>query len=483
MKLAKLVEGLNYKGNIDDREILDIAYDSRKANKDTAFVALVGANADGHKFIKSAYENGCRVFFTERECDIPQDAIEIITDNTRATLAKISANLFENPSDELKIIGVTGTKGKSTIVYLMRGILKEAGINCGIIGTNGIEYCGIKEKTVNTTPESYELQKSFRKMVDNGVKAVVMEVSSQGLKMNRVDHISFDVGIFTNISPDHIGPTEHKDMDEYIFCKSKLFKLCKIGVFNIDDAEYEKISKDATCKKITFSQKGNADIVAKNLMLWQSSNMLGVKFDAYEGDESYEVKLCQPGRFSTYNGLAVLGAGKALKIPRDKILSALAKTTVEGRAELIPLFKDVKVVIDYAHNKLSLENILTALREYNPKRIICVIGSVGGRTELRRAQLGEVASLYSDVCILTSDNPDFEDPTKIARDMHDGFVKNIEYYIIPDRTEAIKYAMNIASSGDLVALCGKGHEDYQLINGEKVHFSEKEVLEEIAKSR
>lgn len=483
MQLSEILQGVSCEPVSQDPDISDIVYDSRKAERGKLFVAIPGEAVDGHKFAPSAYGLGCRVFAVERYLDLPQDALQIKVQSSRAALSRMSANLFDHPSEKLKIIGVTGTKGKSTIVYLMQGVLKEAGINAGIIGTNGIEFCGRKLKTVNTTPESYELHKTFSEMLKSGVETVVMEVSSQGIKMDRVNDVAFDCGVFTNLSPDHIGPGEHKSMEEYISCKAKLFTMCQKSVINADDAQSQRMLSSAKGEVITFSTRQPADLFADHELLWQSSNMLGVSFDLHCGDDVTEVKTCLPGEFSVYNGLAVLGISQAMNIDRKSAVSALAKTTVPGRAELIPLLPDVKIVIDYAHNRLSMENIMQAMKAYDPKRIICVFGSVGGRTQLRRKQLGEIASRYADLCILTADNPDFEDPSDIARDIRDGFVRDCEYVIIPDREQAIAYAVETAQSGDLILLCGKGHEDYQLICGKRVPFSEKEVLGRIVAAK
>ncbi len=483
MKLQEILQGIDCEKVSQNPDISDIAYDSRKASKGKIFVAIPGEAVDGHKFIGSAYDNGCRVFVVEKEVSLPDDAIQIKVKSSRKALSRMSANLFNHPSKRLRVVGITGTKGKSTIIYLMQGVLNEAGISCGIIGTNGIEFLDRKIKTVNTTPESYELHKAFAEMLDCGVDTVVMEVSSQGIKMNRVDDVEFDCGVFTNLSPDHIGPSEHKDMEEYISCKAKLFTMCKHSVINADDEVCDRMINSAVGEVITFSTEKSADLFADHQLLWQSSNMLGVSFDLHDKDEVFEIKLCLPGKFSVYNGLAVIGVAKAMGIDLDFVKSALGKTTVPGRAELLPLLPDVKIVIDYAHNRLSMENIMQAMKAYQPKRIICIFGSVGGRTQIRRKQLGEVASLYADLCILTADNPDFEDPADIARDIKDGFARECEYLIIPDRKEAIEYAVKIAQSGDMILLCGKGHEDYQIIKGERVPFSEKEILKETVSLR
>lgn len=482
MKLQEILQGIDCEEVLQNPDISDIAYDSRKASSGKIFVAIPGEAVDGHKFADSAYQNGCRVFAVERLLPLPDDAIQIKVKSSRKALSRMSANLFGNPSKRLRVIGITGTKGKSTIIYLMQGVLREAGISCGIIGTNGIEFLNRKIKTVNTTPESYELHKAFAEMLECGVDTVVMEVSSQGIKMNRVDDVAFDCGVFTNLSPDHIGPSEHKDMEEYISCKAKLFTMCKNSVINADDEVRDRMINSAIGEVITFSTEKTADLFADHQLLWQSSNMLGVSFDLHDKDEITQIKLCLPGKFSVYNGLAVIGVAKAMGIELDFVKSALNKTTVPGRAELLPLLPDVKIVIDYAHNRLSMENIMQAMKAYQPNRIICLFGSVGGRTQIRRKQLGEVASLYADLCILTADNPDFEDPADIARDIHDGFARECEYLIIPDRKEAIEYAVKIAQSGDMILLCGKGHEDYQIIKGKRVPFSEKEILKEAVSS-
>lgn len=485
MKLKNILENIRYSAEVinGEAEISDIIYDSRKALPGGLFVCISGEAVDGHKFARKAYDAGVRHFVVEHDVELPDDAVLIKVADSRIALSALSDNFFRHPSREIKIVGVTGTKGKSTIVCLVKGVLDKANISAGVIGTNGIEYLDVKKKTVNTTPESYELHKNFREMADRGVKVAVMEVSSQGIKMHRTDHVNFSIGVFTNLSPDHIGPHEHASMDEYISCKAMLFTLCETGIINIDDSYADRILSTATCKRITFGQKNKADLIASNTRLWQSDSMLGVEFDCDDRDEKYPVRICQPGKFSVYNALAVIAVCDALGVSRERIRFGLETTTVKGRAQLVPLMSDVKFVIDYAHNGLSLENILLSLKEYHPIRTICIVGSVGGRTELRRKDLGEIASKYCDFVILTSDNPDFEDPEDIMDEMAKAFVTDCPYVKIADRAEAIRYAVKTAKSGDLILLAGKGHEDYQLIKGERVPFSEYDILCQSVKER
>lgn len=465
--------------NID---ISDICYNSSKCNSSSIFIALKGQTVDGHLFVKKAYDKGCRVFVLENEVELPNDCIRFIVENTRKILAKISSNFFNNPSSKLTIIGVTGTKGKTTITNHISSVLNASGINTGVIGTNGTFYNGVFEKTINTTPESYELQRIFRTMLDNGVKCVAMEVSSGGLMMNRVDCIDFDIALFSNISPDHIGPKEHPTFENYLDCKTKLFKMAKYGIINNDADFAQYVIDNASCKTTTFSIYNDSDIKATNIKYSNSLMELGSSFDYPLGDKTHNCYICSPGDFSIYNALSVIAVCSYLGINIDTMTKALATTNVEGRVQVLPVLPYATVIIDYAHNGVSLENILTTLKKYNPSRLICLFGSIGGRSELRRKELGDIAAKYCDLSILTSDNPDFEDPNKIIADIEESFInaKNPRYITEPDRELAIKKAIQIAQKGDIILFAGKGHEKYQLIEGEHIPFDEALIAKEEA---
>lgn len=487
MKLLNVMNEVKFTSNkpwdeIKDIEIKDIAYNSLKCEDNYIFVAIKGETVDGHKYAQNAYEKGARVFILQDDIDLNQDCIKIFVKDCRIALSKMSANYFKNPSKELKIIGVTGTKGKTTITNYISTVLNKAGLNTGVIGTNGTFYNGKSEKTVNTTPESYELHRIFRIMLDSGVKCVSMEVSSGGLMMNRVDDIEFDLAIFSNLSPDHIGPKEHPTFEHYLECKAKLFTLCKHGIINIDDKYASDIIKKATCDIETFAIENNADIKAENIDYSRAIDSLGVSFDVIGNNDKFNAYICAPGTFSIYNALAVISVCRYLNIEKDTMINALKEAKVKGRVEVLPILDYATVIIDYAHNGVSLESILQTLKQYPHNRLICLFGSVGGRTELRRKELGDVAARECDLCILTGDNPDFEDPMNVIKDIADSFKdSSCEYIVEPDRGLAIEKAIEIAQDGDMIVFAGKGHEEYQLIKGERIPFSETEIATKKAK--
>nr|WP_297572348.1 UDP-N-acetylmuramoyl-L-alanyl-D-glutamate--2,6-diaminopimelate ligase [uncultured Peptostreptococcus sp.] len=493
MKLSELLAGLDYISNrsqdqLKECEIDNICYDSRKASQNGIFVAIKGETVDGHDYIDSAYQKGCRVFVVNDNMELAEDATMIIVDDSRNCLSHISANFFGNPSRDLKVVGVTGTKGKTTITNYLRTVLTKSGLNTGVIGTNGVFYNDYAGKTINTTPESYELHKTIREMVDAGVKCLAMEVSSGGLMMERVNHIDFDIGIYTNLSPDHIGPKEHPTFEDYRNCKSRLFSLCRHGIINLDDDHAAYMIDKANCDIETFSIKADSDYRAQDISLTRTETSLGVDFDYVTRDgQTTRTHIASPGEFSVYNALAVIAAANYLSIDKDKMLLALSTAQVDGRVQVLPSIPNITVVLDYAHNGVSLENVLETLLKYQPKRLICVFGSIGGRAALRRKELGDVAARLCDVSILTTDNPDDEDPMDIINDIGESFVDSkCQVYKIVDRPQAILKGIEIAKPGDMVVVAGKGHEKYQIIKGQRVFYDEKaEVLKaiEIVKNR
>lgn len=488
MKLFKVMEDVNFTSNkpweeIKDVEIKDIAYNSSKCEDGYMFVAIKGETVDGHKYCMDAYNRGCRVFIINDDIELGEDAIKLFVKDSRIALSKASANYFGNPSKELKVIGVTGTKGKTTITNYISEVLNSSGVNTGVIGTNGTFYNGISEKTVNTTPESYELHRIFRKMLDSGVKCVSMEVSSGGVMMNRVEDVEFDVAIFSNLSPDHIGPKEHPTFEHYLECKSRLFTLAKHGIINIDDEYAKEVINKATCDIETFSMYKDSDVMAKNIEYSKAIDSLGVSFTCHTKEEEFPCYICSPGEFSIYNALAVIAVCRYLGVNKETMINSLGQAKVNGRVEVLPILPYATVIIDYAHNGVSLENILQTLKKYDHNRLICLFGSVGGRTELRRKELGDVASRECDLCILTSDNPDFEDPMNVIKDIAESFEgSSCEYLVEPDRKLAIEMAVEMAEEGDMIVFAGKGHETYQLIKGERIPFSEKEIAMNAAKN-
>ncbi len=480
MRLSKIIADFEYsttRSDICDVEIEDIVYDSRKAARGMLFVCLVGAVSDGHTFAKNAYDRGCRVFLVERKIALPDDALQVITPDTRLALALASSAFFDYPSRSLAIIGVTGTKGKTTTASLARDILAAGGINTAYIGTTGILINGERTVTKNTTPESYELHRAFRQMVESGVAAVVMEVSSQAVYMKRIAGIHFHIGVFTNLSRDHIGGVEHPTFEHYKACKAELFRQCRFGIFNSDDSFYTDMVKDSRSINSTFGvDPGQShDVTANNIALWKSQNILGVKFTCRSmlGERVCELKM--PGRFNVYNALAAIAIAERMQIPSDVINGALRTAAVPGRFEIVDALPNAVTIIDYAHNRASMEAALNTLRHYEPRRLVVLFGSIGDRAKERRAELGNVVSELADFGIITSDNPGKEDPEAILADIEKHM--SCPYAVFADRHDAVKYAIDNVRDGDCILFAGKGHEKYQIINGEYVFFDEKaEIL-------
>lgn len=478
VKLARLLEKVDYEliqGSLDT-EVTDLAYDSRKITKGMLFVAIDGTVVDGHKFIPDVVKRGAAVLVTEKEAEIPDETVTVVrVTNGREALSRMSQAYFDYPAEKMTSIGITGTKGKSTTTYMIRDIIEKSGKTCGIVGTIGIYIKGTVTPTEHTTPESYDLQKAFADMVEAGCDYMVMEVSSQGIKMDRVAGMHFNYGVFTNLSPDHIGPNEHKDFDEYLHCKSRLFQMCDTGIVNTDDPHWQEIVKDASCEIRSFGTK-EADMTATEIEHINHNGDLSMKFRA-EGLLDGDITVGLPGRFNIYNGMCAACTGALLGMPRDVILHALEHVEVRGRVEHIPTGRGFSVLIDFAHNGVSTESVLTTLREYDPRRIITIFGCGGNRSKLRRYEMGEAVGRLAELAIVTSDNPRTEDVMDIIEDIKVGLAKTEgEYVVIPDRQEAVNYAVDHAEKGDMIILLGKGHEEYQEINGVKHHYSEREAV-------
>ncbi len=454
MQLQEVLQGVHVSGSFDATlDITDIAYDSRKACENTMFVCLSGARTDGHIFAKNAYDTGCRIFLCEKPIDVPDDAVILSCADTRAALAVCSCNFFRHPYRDIKVIGITGTKGKTTTAHIVKAVLDHAGIPTGIIGTVGAAFCDKVLPTVNTTPESYELQKLLRMMADAGCKAAAIEVSSLGLKFHRVDGLQFDTAVFTNLSPDHIGTNEHDSFEEYAGWKKQLFAHCDYAVLNKDDPFSETIAQFCVCPKTTYG-------FAKELC-----------------GEAFSFFLSLPGTVNAYNALAAAAVARHFGVATETIGEALANVHVKGRGEVVDTHTPYSVIIDYAHNGVSLKSIIETAKAYEHNRIIALYGSVGSRTEIRRKELGLVSGALCDLSILTSDDPEFEDPdqiiAEIARYVEQAGGKHVD---IPDRAEAIRYALSIAEPGDILIFAGKGHEEFMKVRGEKLPFSEKKVI-------
>ncbi len=479
MRLEQILTDVEYKilqGTLD-KDVADIAYDSRKTVKGGMFVAIQGTLVDGHNFIESAVEAGAEVIVVEKETDVEnRDITVLMVESGRKALSLMSAAYFDYPAKKMITVGITGTKGRSTTEHMVRDIIEKSGKTCGIIGTVGAFMNGKSVPTEHTTPESYELQKLFAMMVEEGCEYMVMEVSSQGIKMDRVAGIEFDYGVFTNISPDHIGPGEHENFEEYLSCKAELFRRCKTGIINRDDEHYDDIVKHATCRIVTFGTSEEVDMRAHDIRHVSKGGELSMEFQA-EGVMKGEIVVGLPGRFNIYNALCAACTGVALGMPKEVILHALEHVKVQGRVEVMPVSEDFSVLIDFAHNGVSSESVLSTLREYNPHRIVSIFGCGGNRSKVRRYEMGEVIGRMSELAIITSDNPRRENVMDIIEDIKVGMEKSEgAYVVIPDREEAVAYALKHAEKGDMIILLGKGHEEYQEINGVKYHYSDREAI-------
>ena len=416
---------------------------------------------------------------TEDPVQVPKDVTVIQTADSRYAMAVIAAAWYGHPAEEMKIIGITGTKGKTTTTYMVKSILESAGHKVGLIGT--IEAI-IGEEHIpanNTTPESLLIQEYFRKMADAGCDCVVMEVSSQGLMLYRTAGFTFEIGIFTNIGVDHIGPAEHKDFEDYAACKGRLFKQCRIGIVNADDPHLDQVLKGHTCTLETFGFSEKADLRAEDVRLVSRPGYLGVAYET-KGLMELPVEIDIPGKFSVYNSLTAIAICRHFGVSKEDIQKALKKAKVKGRIEMVKVSDDFTLMIDYAHNAMSLESLLTTLREYHPKRLVCLFGCGGNRSKDRRFEMAHVSGRLADFTIITSDNPRFEEPEAILDDIEHGMKETNGAYIkIVDRKEAIAYAIHHGQPGDVIVLAGKGHEDYQEIKGVKYHMDERELIQEI----
>ena len=489
VRLDKLLERLEYEvvQGSDEIEITTLINDSRKVEEGSVFVCISGAVSDGHKYIPDVAEKGAAAVVVEREVEAPENVTVIRVADTRYALALMSAAYFDYPAEKMKVIGITGTKGKTTTTYMIKSILDSVGYKVGLIGTIEAIIGHKKIPAANTTPESYTIQKYFAQMVEEGCDCVVMEVSSQGLMLHRTAGIPFEIGIFTNLGKDHIGPNEHKDFDDYKRCKGLLFKQCKLGIANVDDKYFRDVFQGATCRVETFGFSKEADLRAENVQLVSKPGYLGAAYHV-AGLMDFDVEIDIPGTFSVYNSLTAISVCRHFNVPVEKIKDALKKAKVKGRIEMIKVSDEFTLMIDYAHNAMSLESLLTTLKEYNPKRLVCLFGCGGNRSKDRRYEMGEVSGRLADLTIITSDNPRFEEPQAIIDDIKIGIGKTDGKYVeICDRKEAIKYAIGHGQPGDVIVLAGKGHEDYQEIKGVKYPMDERvliaEVLEELKQEK
>ena len=493
MELKKMLvglEGLKVKGNLEI-EIEGLESNSKNVKKGYLFVAIKGFSTNGHQYVDSAIENGATAIMIEEGCDlkklkIPEDITVIMAKNTREGLAITASNFYGNPSRKFKLIGVTGTKGKTTTTFMIKEILEKAGKKVGLVGTIATYINGKKIKDSDrTTPESLELQQLFSQMVEAGVEAVVMEVSSQSLKLHRVDGCEFDIVLFTNFSEDHISPKEHPDMEDYFQSKLKLFKMCKTGIVNTDDLYGAKIPDLFPDNNITtYGIDNYANVLAKDITITNSY----VDFKVKITDRNERVKTGIPGRFSVYNSLAAICVAKKFAISPEVIKEALLEVRVPGRSELVNNKLELPIMIDYAHSPESLQNILQAVKSYTRGKVISVFGCGGDRDSGKRPIMGEISGRIADFTFITSDNPRTEEPEKIVKQIEEGIKKTKgNYKVVVDRVEAIKQAIQMATKRDIIVLAGKGHEPYQEINGVKHPFDERiivnELIEEIEKNK
>ena len=463
-----------------DVPVTGICMDSRKVTEGNLFICISGYQSDGHDFIPKALEAGATSLVVEKDVDVPDDITVVKVKDGRVALALLSAAWYEHPSKDMCVIGLTGTKGKTTTAHMIKKILEEAGKKVGMIGTNGA-FIGDEKVAVeikNTTPESFDLQHILRIMKDEGCSHVVMEVSSQGLKLNRVLGIDFDYGAFLNLSPDHISPNEHADFAEYKECKMMLFNMVKKSVIFLDN-DHSDDFLDIAPNPVTVSLKSKADYYVTDIQnLWDGS-MFGVEFILHRGEDSQEkISVAMPGYFNAENAAIACALTSLEGVPANVQDAALKKVSVKGRTQIIPEALSVAcMVIDYAHNAFSSECVLQMLREYKPKRLIALFGCGGNRAAARRIGMGEVAGKMADLSVITMDNPRFESMADINKGIIEGIEKNNGKYIcIDDRKDAIYYVMDHAEPGDIIALLGKGHETYQEIEGKRYDFSEEEVI-------
>ncbi len=489
MNVKDLFSAITKDERIPNGEILSITEDSRCAGAESLFVCIRGALADGHDYAKAAYEKGCRFFVAQTPLHLPEDAFVLLHSNTRAALALLACRFYRDPSHALRVIGITGTKGKTTTSQMLAHILNENNIPTGYIGTNGISYGDVQASTANTTPDALTLQQTLSDMKKSGIWAVVIEVSSQALMQHRVDGIRFDTLLFTNLFPDHIGVHEHPDFDHYKRCKKRLFEDfdAKKLLLNLDSSFAEEIKESTSIRQVfSASAKDPAcDYYAKDIRLLLDGQVPSVGFDLICQNKKTTCHLPLIGKQNAYNALLAMAcADLTFSIPPSCSADALSYISVAGRSEILPLPNGACVIIDYAHNGESLKQLLESLRAYRPKRLLCLFGSVGDRTQQRRHEMGRVAAQLCNFCFLTSDNPGREDPERILDEIAKAFAEtNTPYCRIADRRDAITEALRQTKAGDMLVLAGKGHEAYQLVGSKKIPFSEKEIIEKLLESK
>jgi len=474
--LEQLIEGMDYLQLLDDVkgvEISNIVYDSRKVVPGSLFVCIEGYKVDGHRYIREAVNKGAAALVIQKDVVTPEGLPIIKHNNPRRVLAEVSARFYDYPSRKLNLIGVTGTKGKTTTTFMIKSIMEQAGHKVGLIGTIA-NYIGDRVvEAQRTTPESLELQEMFSEMLSQKVDTVVMEVSSHSLDLSRVHACEFDVGIFTNLTQDHLD--FHLNFENYFKAKAKLFDLCKVGKANVDDEYGQRLLEMKKCPMQSFGIDHPADIKAENINIKPEGTSFKVKIP--NGDIDVCVPI--PGKFSVYNSLSAISACLCFDVNSNDIIKGLENLKVPGRAELVETNKNFTVMVDYAHSPDSLENILETVKGYAKGRIVVVFGCGGDRDRTKRPIMGQIAGELADFTVISSDNPRTEEPEAIISEIVEGIKRTKgEYIIIADRHEAIEYAIKNAIENDIIVIAGKGHETYQIFKDKTVHFDDREIAKD-----
>lgn len=481
MKLSKVLQGIDYRiihGSIDV-DIKSLQYNSKKVNEGDVFFCIRGFSTDGHQYAEAAQKSGAKVIIAEKEISAQEGVTVVLVEDSRKALALSAANYYNHPADKLKLIGITGTNGKTTSTYMIKSILEEAGYKVGLIGTIANFIGDEKLAAERTTPESLELHQLFAEMVDKKVDYCVMEVSSHSLDLHRVYGLTFKYGIFSNLTQDHLD--FHKTFENYYNAKLKLFKYSENSVINVDDPYGNKICEDVKNQKYTYSIDKESNYRAKDIEL----HSRGAKYNLCYNGGVEEISIFIPGKYNIYNSLSAAVVCLEEGVTIDAVKRGLEKVQVPGRCELVgkEYNLDFDIIVDYAHSPDGLINILNTAREFTKNRLISVFGCGGNRDKTKRPIMGEIGSRLSDIAIITSDNPRDEEPMDIIKDILQGITKD-NYIVVENRKEAIKKAIEIAEAGDVIVVAGKGHEDYQIFkNKQVIHFDEREVIKEILDNR
>lgn len=470
MKLNQLLQNINIisKKIVNDSDIKGIAIDSRKIEEGFAFICFEGTKSDGHDFIKNAIEKGATTIITQKAVEDFDNVNIVQVESGRETIAKLANNFYENPSKKFKLIGITGTKGKTTTTYMIKSILEQKGLKVGLIGTIESKIGDQSIKTSdNTTPDAVELQGTFDFMAKNNVDVVVMEVSSHALDLKRVYGSDFDIGLFTNLSQDHLD--YHKDFETYFAAKKLLFSQCRLGIVNIDSQYGKRVMTETECSHKTYAIDSEADIRASDL----HSTSKYVRFNV--GERKFTVKI--PGKFSVYNALSSISVARELGCSDEEIQAGFDNLTVPGRSEIVHIDADYTVMVDYAHSPESLKSILLATKEYAKGRVICVFGCGGDRDRTKRPIMGRISGEIADYTIITSDNPRTEEPDCILDEVEVG-IKEVtnNYTRVTARELAIRESLKIARENDIIVIAGKGHEPYQILKDKTIHFDDREQV-------